>query len=88
MGSTKPVLYGMSTLINKLNMPLETVIKMAALNPCRCYGLADTKGSIVFGKDADIAIFDHNPMEVFSKTLYTIIDGNIYFDYTKDSQEE
>ena len=31
------------------------------------------------GKDADIAIFSGNPMEVFTRTLYTIIDGNITF---------
>ena len=31
------------------------------------------------GKDADIAIFSGKPMEVFTRTLYTIIDGNITF---------
>ena len=33
------------------------------------------------GKDADVAIFDGNPMEVFTSTLCTIIEGKIvYYD--------
>ena len=34
-------------------------------------------GSLEAGKDADIAIFDGNPMEIFTRTLYTIINGEI-----------
>ena len=41
-------------------------------------------GKAVFqGKDADLAIFDGNPMEVFTNTLMTIIDGEIV--YTHES---
>ena len=31
------------------------------------------------GKDADIAVFTGNPMEIFTRTLYTIIDGRIVY---------
>ena len=37
-------------------------------------------GSLEAGKDADIAVFDGNPMEVFTNTLYTIIDGQVVYD--------
>jgi imidazolonepropionase-like amidohydrolase len=37
-------------------------------------------GSLEPGKDADIAIFTGNPMEVFSETLYTIIDGQVVYE--------
>jgi imidazolonepropionase-like amidohydrolase len=33
------------------------------------------------GKDADIAIFDGNPMEVFTKTMYTIINGEVVYNH-------
>ena len=36
-------------------------------------------GSLKKGKDADIAIFTGNPMEVFTETLYTIIDGKVVY---------
>ena len=71
----------------KAGMDLEEAYHAITSNPAKICGVEDRVGSLEVGKDADIAIFDHNPMEVFSKTLYTIIDGNIYFDYTKDSQE-
>ncbi|MDU7967228.1 MAG: amidohydrolase family protein, partial [Paeniclostridium sordellii] len=49
------------------------------INPAKICGVEDMVGSIEVGKDADIAIFTGNPMEVFSETLYTIIDGNIVY---------
>ena len=39
---------------------LETAVKMASLNPARVMGVADRKGSLEVGKDADIVIFDEN----------------------------
>ena len=45
-------------------------------------GVSDRIGSIEPGKDADLAVFDGNPMEVFTDTLMTIIDGEIV--YRKD----
>ena len=44
-------------------------------------------GTLEAGKDADIAIFTGNPMEVFTKTLYTIIDGQIIYNGMKDDDE-
>ena len=57
-GSAKPVLYGMRNLVKNLHLPLEAVCKMASLNPCKVYGFADRKGSLVIGKDADFAVID------------------------------
>lgn len=31
-------------------------------------------GSLEVGKDADIAVFSGNPLEIFSETLYTFIN--------------
>ena len=57
-GSAKPVLYGIYNLVEKLGLPMETVIRMAALNPARAYGFDEEKGSIKLGKDADLAVID------------------------------
>lgn len=80
MGSTKPVLYGMSVLVNELHMPLETVIKMASLNPCTYYGFGDTKGSIKLGKDADIAVITKN-----FDAVATYSEGRKVFDRNIDT---
>ena len=43
----------------------------------------DRVGSLEVGKDADIAVFTGNPMEVFTRTLYTIIDGQVVYEAGK-----
>lgn len=67
----------------KSGLPMEEGFKAITVYPAIICGVADRVGSLEVGKDADIAIFDGNPMEVFTKTLYTIIDGQIVFDGEK-----
>ncbi len=67
----------------KAGLPMEEGYKAMTIYPATICEAADRIGSLEVGKDADIAIFDGNPMEVFTKTLYTIIDGRIVYDYEK-----
>lgn len=64
----------------KAGLEMEEGYKSITINPAIICGVADRVGSLEIGKDADIAIFDGNPMEVFTHTLYTIIDGVIVYD--------
>ncbi|MDF2567657.1 MAG: amidohydrolase [Oscillospiraceae bacterium] len=63
----------------KEGLGVEEALKAITINAAEICNVSDRVGSIQQGKDADIAIFDGNPMEVFTKTLYTIIDGTIVF---------
>lgn len=63
----------------KAGLPMEEGFKAITINAAKICGVADRVGSLEVGKDADIAIFDGNPMEIFTKTLYTIIDGKIVY---------
>lgn len=74
-GSTKPVIYGIKCLYEKLHIPLETIIKMASLNPSKVYGVADHKGSIKVGKDADLVVVDKE-----FNVLSTYVEGKKVFD--------
>ncbi len=57
---------GSTTLLNKMvpiltehvGVPLAEAVRMASLTPARVIGVADRKGSLAAGKDADIAIFN------------------------------
>lgn len=64
----------------KHGLPMEEGLKALTINPARICRVEERVGSLVPGKDADIAIFTGNPMELFTKTLYTIIDGKIVYD--------
>ncbi len=58
-GSSKPVMYGIKNLVEKLELPLQEVCRMASYNPAKKYGLT-TKGAIKEGLDADFAVIDTN----------------------------
>lgn len=64
----------------KSGLDMEEGYRAITLYPAVICGVADRVGSLEPGKDADIAIFDGNPMEVFTKTLYTIIDGKVVYE--------
>lgn len=64
----------------KAGLPLEEGYRAITINAAKICGVADRVGSLEVGKDADVAIFTGNPMEVFTETLYTIIDGNVVYE--------
>jgi imidazolonepropionase-like amidohydrolase len=55
-------------------------LKAITINPAEIVGIDDRVGSIEVGKDADIVIFDKNPLkDVDCKTFATIIDGKVVY---------
>ena len=48
------------TMLHLADVPLIDAIKMITSTPARIIGVADKKGTIAKGKDADIVIFDDN----------------------------
>lgn len=74
---TLPLCAGLAV---KAGLPMEEGLRAITINPAVICGVEERVGSIEVGKDADIAVFDGNPMEIFTKTLYTIIDGKIVYD--------
>ncbi|NRT87929.1 amidohydrolase [Clostridium beijerinckii] len=58
---------------------IEEALKAITINAAEICNVSHRVGSIEVGKDADIAIFDGNPIEVFTKTMYTIIDGEVVY---------
>ena len=68
----------------KYGLPMEEGLKAITINAAKICRVENRVGSLKAGKDADIAIFSGNPMEVFTKTLYTIIDGRIIYEYKED----
>ena len=61
-------------------------MRAITINAAKICGVDERVGSLAVGKDGDVAIFDGNPMEVFTKTLYTIIEGNVVY-YDEDPRK-
>ena len=54
-------------------------LKAITIYGARVIGLDDRVGSLKVGKDADIVIWDKNPIEATARALYTIIDGKTVY---------
>lgn len=74
-GSSQPVLFGIGNLVEKLDIPMETVVKMAALNAAVKYGFSGEKGSIKVGKDADFVVISDD-----YKAVATYVEGQKVYD--------
>jgi imidazolonepropionase-like amidohydrolase len=64
----------------------EEALKMVTLNPAKMLHVEDKVGSLKIGKDGDIVVWSDNPLSIYAKPDYTIVDGTIYFDRVKDEQ--
>jgi imidazolonepropionase-like amidohydrolase len=64
----------------------EEALKMVTLNPAKMLRVDDRVGSLKSGKDADVVVWSDHPLSIYAKSLYTIVDGTIYFDREKDAQ--
>lgn len=63
----------------KEGLGIDEALKAITINAAEICNVSHRVGSIEVGKDADIAIFDGNPMETFTNIMYTIIDGEIAY---------
>ena len=67
-------------------VPETEALNMVTINPAKALHVADKVGSIKVGKDADLVLWSDNPLSIYAKSLYTIVDGTIYFDRDKDNE--
>ena len=63
----------------------EDAWKMVTLNPAILLHLEDRIGSLKIGKDADIVIWDNNPLSIYSKVEKTYVDGKLLFSIEKNA---
>ncbi|POP31246.1 amidohydrolase [Lactonifactor longoviformis] len=71
-----PLCAGMAV---QQGMSLEGGLKALTIHPAKICRADDRVGSLEVGKDADIAVFTGNPMEVFTETICTVIDGETVY---------
>jgi len=68
------------------NVSEQDAWKMVTINAAKMLRIDSKVGSIKVGKDADVVIWSTNPLSIYAKALYTIVDGTIYFDRDKDAE--
>ena len=78
--AAKAVKYG--------NVSEEDAWKFVTLNPAKLLHIDDKVGSIKVGKDADIVLWNNNPLSIYSKVEKTLIEGIVYYDFQKDEAQQ
>jgi imidazolonepropionase-like amidohydrolase len=78
--AAKTVTYG--------GVPEEDAWKMVTLNPAKLLRVDDKLGSVKTGKDADLVLWNANPLSVYARPEFTMIEGTVYFDRKKDEEKQ
>lgn len=78
--AAKSVLYG--------GMKEEDAWKMVTLNPAKLLRVDDRVGSIKIGKDADLVLWNDNPLSIYARAEKTWVDGILYFDLQQDAKAQ
>jgi imidazolonepropionase-like amidohydrolase len=80
-----------ANLVQRLNHDAAKMVKYAGLderealslvtaNPAWILGVERRVGTLEVGKDADIAVFDGDPLSIYSRVRATFIDGEIVYE--------
>ena len=77
--AAKTIKYGGMTEVQAWNM--------ITINPAKLLHLDDRVGSIKEGKDADVVLWNDNPLSIYAKAEKTLIEGAVYFDKDLDKQK-
>lgn len=76
--AAKAVKYG--------NVSEEDAWKFVTLNPAKQLHIDNRTGSIKEGKDADLVLWNKNPLDIQARPQITMVDGIVFFDIEKDKE--
>jgi len=65
--------------IRYAGMDRVRTLALVTLNAAKQLKVDELTGSIEVGKDADLVLLDHDPLSVYAKVLWTMVDGEIEF---------
>ena len=64
-------------LAMKAGMTRDEALRAISINAAEIVGIDDTVGSIKAGKDADIVIWENDPLSLNFKTYCTMVNGMV-----------
>lgn len=64
----------------------EEAWKLCTLNPAKLLHIDTYVGSLKAGKDADVVIWNNNPLSIYATVEKTFVDGVCYYDVEADAE--
>lgn len=77
------VVHFEAALAAAYGLPQEIALAACTLYPAQILGLDDKIGTLQKGHDADLALFDGDPLETTTHTTHVIIDGKVVSSFAK-----
>jgi imidazolonepropionase-like amidohydrolase len=62
----------------------DEALKLVTINPAMQLGIDKRVGTIDTGKDADLVIYNHDPLSAYAVVQKTLVDGRVLFDRQKN----
>ena len=63
----------------------DEALRLVTINPAKMLHLDAKMGSIKEGKDADVVLWNDNPLSIYARPEYTFVDGREMFSLTADA---
>lgn len=65
----------------------EEAWRLVTINPARLLQIDHRVGSIRKGKDADVVLWNDNPLSVYAQPIQTYVDGQLLYDRAQDEAQ-
>lgn len=62
------------------------MLRALTIHPAQTFGIDDRVGSLEAGKDADVVVFDGDPLDPRSRVLRVWIDGAVQYEFARGNQ--
>lgn len=69
-----------AAIASREELPEQGAWEVLTINPAKILGIDDRVGSLEEGKDADIVLFEGDPLDARSKVMKVLVNGEIAYD--------
>jgi imidazolonepropionase-like amidohydrolase len=71
----------------KEGLDRDTALQSITINPARMLGLDGRVGSLEVGKDADVVLWDGDPLDIMSRARTVLVEGRPVYSYDDETRQ-
>ena len=79
-------LFLQGTMASRLGADNYLMLRAVTAHPALAFGIDDRVGSLEAGKDADVVVWNGEPLDPRARVEVVMIDGRIEYDRSRDGQ--
>ncbi len=79
-------LFLQGSMSARLGADAYQMLRAVTIHPAKAFGIDDRVGSLEVGKDADVVLFDGDPLDPRTRVEVVYIDGRTEYDRRRDGQ--